>query len=473
MPPRHQRKGRHRSLAVFLTFGIMSVLVIQACWASPYPDAPATMSPQALDPLWEVWEILEDSFVEPEALDPNTLGEGAIEAMLETSTQSIEMIASYEPMQRYQLPNNAPDALASVWHTWVYLQESSSLADDIVTKQELVQAAIRGFLEALNDPHTAYIPPDRFRIEDQAFEGKYQGIGSHVHKRGELFLLSPMPNSPAEGAGIRPGDALMTVEGQNVKGWSIYRLVSEVRGPAGTTVRLGIRNLGSEEIIDITVTRGRITVESVSWTMLQEKIAYIRLSAFYGNSDEAMRDLLEEARREGATGVILDLRNNPGGLLSTSANIASLFLKKDLVVYEQGGRTKRQPWEVKRDGPVLEMPMIILINQFSASGSEILAGALQDHGRAQLVGVKSFGKGSVNHLEALSDGGGLYYTSDRWYTPNGQLIEGKGLKPDILIPGPVELGTGQPDPQLEQGTMILLKQLQTRSSILEYTEYHA
>jgi carboxyl-terminal processing protease len=463
-----QNRFRNLPQVFLLTIATVSALLIQACFTSQYPEAPETASPQSLDSLWEVWQILEDGFVEPEALDPGTLGKGAINKLLETSAQSAEVIENFKPMQRYQLPDKAPDALASVWDTWIYIQENSSLTDNSPPAKELAQAAIRGLLEALDDPHTAYVPPERFTIEGQAFEGKYQGIGSHVHKRGSLFLLSPMPNSPAEGAGIRSGDALITVAGESVKGWSIYRLVSEVRGPAGTTVRLGIRHLGSEEIIEITVTRGSITVESVSWTMLQEKIAYVRLRAFYGNSDEAMKRLLEEAQREGATGLILDLRNNPGGLLSTSANIASLFLKKDLVVYEQGGRSKRQPWKVKRDGPVLDLPMIILINQFSASGSEVLAGALQDHGRAQLVGVKSFGKGSVNHLEALSDGGGLYYTIDRWYTPNGQLIEGEGLKPDVLVPGPVELGTGQPDPQLEQGTKILQKQLHKRSDILYY-----
>ena len=448
---------------VALVAALVLLLTAVSCQQSPHEEAPESIPSQALTPLWEVWDILEEGFVERDTLDPELLGAGAVVELTNASLGDEEDAGSLEPETRYRLPSGAPTELTAVWDAWVAVFERAEAQGTTHDPPKLAQAAIRGLIEALDDEHTTYVSPDRFAIEAQAFDGRYEGIGSEVYNRGGVFLLSPMPNSPAEEAGIRAGDALVTVEGESVEGWTIHRLVSVVRGPAGTPITLGIRHLGSTEVVEIVVTRGRISLESASWTMLQDDIAYLRLRFFYENSDEAMEQLLREIQGQGVRGVVLDLRNNPGGLLSTSANVSALFLEEGLVVYEQGTSTERSDWTVKKDGLAHDMPIVVLVNQFSASGSEILAGALQDHDRAPLVGVRTFGKGSVNRLKALSDGGGLYYTSERWYTPNGRLIEQEGLEPDVVVPGPVEFGGNQADPQLDRAVDLLRAQIRPRA----------
>ena len=452
-----------RALALSLAVGLL--LAALSCTRSPYEEAPESIPSEALTPLWEVWDILKEGFVDRDSMDPERLGAGAVDELAKATQDAEDDAASLEPNTRYSLPDGAPEELAHVWDAWVAVFQRAEAQGTTTDPPELAQAAIRGLIEALGDQHTTYVSPDRFAIEAQAFDGRYEGIGSEVYDRGGVFLLSPMPNSPAEQAGIRAGDALVTVEGESVEGWTIHRLVSQVRGPAGTPITLGIRHLGSTEVVEIVVTRGRISLESASWTMLQDDIAYLRLRIFYENSDEAMEELLREIQGQGVRGLVLDLRNNPGGLLSTSANVTALFLEEGLVVYEQGTSKDRSDWTVKEDGLAHDMPIVVLVNQFSASGSEILAGALQDHDRAPLVGVRTFGKGSVNRLRGLSDGGGLYYTSERWYTPNGRLIEQEGLEPDVVVPGPVEFGGNQADPQLDKAVDLLRAEIRPRAGV--------
>lgn len=461
-PLRRARRPLH-ALAVVAAVAVL--LAAMSCRQSPYEAAPESIPVDDLAPLWEVWDILQDGFVDRDTMDPQSLSLGAVEEMARATSDAEDDAASLEPDPRYSLPDGAPEELAYVWDAWTAVfQRAESQGTTAPDPPEIAQAAIRGLIGALGDEHTTYVSPDRFAIEAQAFDGRYEGIGSEVYNRGGVFLLSPMPNSPAEEAGIRAGDALVTVEGESVAGWTIHRLVSVVRGPAGTPIALGIRHLGSTEVVEIVVTRGRISLESASWTMLQDDIAYLRLRAFYENSDEAMQQILREIQGQGVRGVVLDLRNNPGGLLSTSAHITALFLEEGLVVYEQGTSTERSDWTVKEDGLARDLPIVVLVNQFSASGSEILAGALQDHDRAPLVGVRTFGKGSVNRLQGLSDGGGLYYTSERWYTPNGRLIEAEGLEPDVVVPGPVEFGGSQADPQLDRAVDLLRAQIRPRAA---------
>ena len=450
--------------SVALVAALVLLLAAVSCQQSPYEEAPETIPLEALTPLWEVWDILEEGFVDRDTMDGEALGAGAVSELAKTLQGDAEGAPTLEPDNRYRLPSGAPTELTAVWDAWVAVFEQAEADGTTHDAPELAQAAIRGLITALDDEHTTYVSPDRFAIEAQAFDGRYEGIGSEVYNRGGTFLLSPMPNSPAEEAGIKAGDALITVEGESVEGWTIHRLVSVVRGPAGTPITLGIRHLGSTEVVEIVVTRGRISLESASWTMLQDDIAYLRLRFFYENSDEAMEQLLREIQGQGVRGVVLDLRNNPGGLLSTSAHITALFLEEGLVVYEQGTTNERSDWTVKEDGLARDLPMVVLVNQFSASGSEILAGALQDHDRAPLVGIRTFGKGSVNRLKGLSDGGGLYYTSERWYTPNGRLIEQEGLEPDVVVPGPVEFGGNQADPQLDRAVDLLRAQIRPRAA---------
>ena len=213
----------------------------------------------------------------------------------------------------------------------------------------------------------------------------------------------------------------------------MVELVSKVRGPKGTVVTLGIIRSETRTPIEIEVKRGRIQMESVYWSLTDDKIAYVQLRAFYANSDEALSEVLNEIQLRDAKGIVLDLRNNPGGYLETVSRITSEFVSEGLVAYEKGPDGKKTDWKIKGKGQALDIPMVIIVNGFSASASEVLTGALQDNGRATIVGTRTYGKGSVNRLKELSDGGALYYTYARWYTPKGRLIEGKGLDPDVIV----------------------------------------
>jgi carboxyl-terminal processing protease len=242
------------------------------------------------------------------------------------------------------------------------------------------------------------------------------------------------------------------VDGQRVLQWSLYEVVGRIRGPRGSTVRVEVQHLEASDSLVLEIKRGVIGLRSVFWNMTNDSLAYVRLGAFYGNTDEALKIALQDLLQRGARGIVLDLRNNPGGFLSTSVAATSYFLAEGLVTYEVNGRGKRTDHPVRPGGPAKEVPLVVLVNQFSASGSEVMVGALQDYGRAPLVGARTFGKGSVNLLRPLSDGGGLYVTSARWYTPKGRLIEGRGLEPDVAV-APV-MGQ-QGDAQLEKALELL------------------
>ncbi len=413
---------------------------------------PGDVPEKALAPIGDIWRILETEFVLRDELDPNALADGAVDALLQAS--GIPALRENHTFQETSLdrPGEVPKELEAIWDAWAGLFQEYNTADRPLDPVFLSQASVRGLIDALNDPHTAYISPERYALEELDFTGAYQGIGSEVHNRGGRFILSPMPNSPAEEAGIRPGDLLMTVDGVDVEGWAILEVVQTIRGAKDTTVVLGIIHLGKEQVEDITIKRGEIDLTSVFWNMTSDGFAYLNLRAFYRNSDESLIETIEEIKELGARGIVLDIRNNPGGLLTTVVTIASQFLDGGVVVYEVDGNGNRKDWDVESSGVARDIPMVVLVNQFSASASEVLSGALQDKGRALIVGTTTFGKGSVNKLKPLSDGGGLYYTYGRWYTPDGRLIEGSGLEPDVIVPQGQDV---QGDPQLEKALELL------------------
>ncbi|MCS7207762.1 MAG: S41 family peptidase [Dehalococcoidia bacterium] len=357
---------------------------------------------------------------------------------------------THPPALSVQIPEEVPKEFKALWEAYTILSreyvDKSKIQPDI-----LARGAIKGMLETLQDPHTDYLPPDRYLRESQDFRGSFSGIGAEVFLRNGRIILNPMPGSPAEKAGLRPGDIVLAVDGEKTDGWTVMQAVSRIRGPRGTPVRLTILHLGESEPVEVTIVRDIIRLESVFMNMMSDGVAYIRISAFYENTEPSFVQKVQEARQKGAKGIVLDLRNNPGGYLSVAVNITSHFLKSGLVVYEVDGNGRRTDWRVRPGGIATDIPLVVLVNQFSASGSEVVAGALQDHGRAQVVGTKTLGKGSVNLLRPLSDGGGLYYTYAHWYTPNGRLIEGQGLTPDVEVPAIARRG----DPQLEKALEVL------------------
>ena len=341
-----------------------------------------------------------------------------------------------------------PPEFDILWEAWQALRENSIYGGELDAKS-LSEGAVHGMMQSLGDPYAAYLDPELYRMQQQDLEGSFEGIGARVAmQNGQVMVLAPLPGSPAESAGIRPGDIIIEVDGESTVDMNLYEVVALIRGPSGTTVSLSIYHEGEDKPVTIDVTRERIDVPSVTLVeMLPGDVAHLRIEEFSDDTDEEFEAVRAEIEKEGARGLVLDLRNNPGGVLESVVNTASWFLKDGLVLYEIDSKGSRRDWQVRKVGQVIELPIVVLVNRFSASGSEVLAGALQDRGEAVLVGEKTFGKGSVNTLHPLSDGSAVYYTIARWYTPNGRLIEGEGLQPDITV----ESQPGSPtDEQLER-----------------------
>lgn len=391
----------------------------------------------ALVAVEDIWEILSTRHVDQDIIDPQELTRSAVQALVDAA--DIPGLDGDAPPAALDRPEHVPEELAPLWDAWAAVFQQYNSEASPLDPVALSRAVFGGLIDAVDDPHAAYVPPQRYRLDDLDFVGTYQGVGAEVHSEDGEFILTPFSNSPAAEAGLLPGDRLLTVDGDSVEGWTTLDVVSRVRGPKGSTVVLGVVHQGQMEPVEVTVTRGDIDQVSVTWRETPSGHAYVRISGFYGNTDEALEDALEEIVESGARGLIVDVRNNPGGLLTTTVNVASHFLDGGLVVYEVDGSGERKDWNAEEGGIAAELPLVLLVNQFSASAGEVLAGALQDRGRATVVGVTTFGKGSVNQLAALSDGGGLYYSYGRWYTPNGRLIEGSGIEPDIEVArGPIQ-----------------------------------
>jgi len=298
----------------------------------------------------------------------------------------------------------------------------------------LSQGAIKGIITELDDPYTSYIDTQHYELGISSLEGEFDGIGAHITIRDDqLTIIAPIPDSPAEQAGIRPGDIVLEIEGETTKDMGLGEAVLKIRGPRGTPVRLLVLHEGDSEPEEIEIIRANIKVPSVRFEMKGE-FAYILLTQFSERTDEELVPILHTVLGQEAAGIILDLRNNPGGLLDEVVDVASHFLPDDtLVVSVASSQETLYVLHSRRGALTTDLPMVILLNNNSASGSEVLAGALQDYGRAVLAGSKTFGKGSVNVLHPLSDGSGLYVTTARWLTPEGRLIEGEGIEPDYQL----------------------------------------
>ena len=302
--------------------------------------------------------------------------------------------------------------------------------------RELIFGAIRGMLEGL-DPHSSFMPPELYKEMQVETQGSFGGLGIEITVRERyLTVVAPIEGTPADRAGIVAGDRIIRIDGAPTKDMTLVDAVRKLRGPKGTPVAITILR---EELdpFDVTVTRDIIEVHSVRTSDLGDGIGYVRLISFQERTSRELQDELKALREKGMRGLILDLRNNPGGLLTQAVQIADLFLEKGKLIVYTEGRAKSQNLSFvdQHDNPQ-DFPMVVLVNKGSASASEIVAGALQDHQRAVVVGTQTFGKGTVQTVIPLNDGSGLRLTTAKYFTPNKRAIDGAGLTPDIVVEPP-------------------------------------
>ncbi len=364
--------------------------------------------------------------------------------------------ATEEPPARSEVLKDLPQdfqRLSEVWH----LLQREHIDGDELDGRTLSDGAIRGMLQALDDPYAAYLRPDQFAMETQDLQGFFEGIGAEVAMRdGQITILAPLPDTPAERAGIRPGDVILEIDGDSAQGLSLLEAVTKIRGQKGTNVELLVLHLNSSEPELIAITRGVIPLTTVRLAMLEGGIGHLRLSSFGGNTNDELEEALDRFKRSNGTGLVLDLRNNPGGLVSAVVDVASQFLSDGTVLYQIDAHGSRNDWDVKSGGQGQDIPLVVLVNEFSASASEVLAGALRDQGRAPIVGTVTFGKGSVNNIWPLRDGSGVNFTIARWYTPAGVQIEGEGVVPDFKVES---LEDSNEDMQLDRAIEILQERI--------------
>jgi carboxyl-terminal processing protease len=297
----------------------------------------------------------------------------------------------------------------------------------------LAQGAVRGMVEALDDPYTAYLDATAYELSQKDLEGKFEGIGAYVtaDEDGQVVIIAPVAGSPADEAGIKAGDVILAVDGRPAAEMSLVEVVLNVQGPKGTPVTLSVLHQGETEPVVLEIIRAEVELPSVYFEM-REDIAYINITNFSERTAIELYPVLVEADQR-ASGIIIDLRSNPGGLLTTVVSVTSFFLDEGVVIDVVDNEGNHFPYSVEPGKMATDLPIVVLVDEYSASGSEVLAGALQDYGRAVIAGKQTFGKGSANSLYPLGDGSALYITSARWFTPNGRLIEGEGLSPDYEL----------------------------------------
>jgi len=354
-------------------------------------------------------------------------------------------------------PGNLQTLFAPFWETWnlVHKQYVDQPVDDTL----LMRGAVSGMLAALGDKHTTYMDPVQYKEANSSLSGAYEGIGAYVDTTGEyLKVTSPISQSPAEKAGIQAGDLMIAIDGVSMKGINPELARQKVLGPAGSTVVLTIQRVNVDKPFDVSIVRAKITIASVESKMLDNNVAYVKLNTFGETTTQELKTQLTSLLAKNPKGLVFDLRNNGGGYLQTAVEVASQFIDSGVIVSEKYGDGRAPDVNNAISGGLaLKIPMVVLINEGSASASEIVAGAIQDDGRGKLVGVTSYGKGSVQIWTALSnDQGAVRITIAKWFTPKDHTIDKIGLTPDVAVTMTKDDYTAGRDPQLDAAVKTLL-----------------
>jgi carboxyl-terminal processing protease len=342
------------------------------------------------------------------------------------------------------------DQFRIFWESWQIVQDNFYGAP--VEPSTLTYGAIRGALDSLDDPHTWFAEPQEAERIREAASGQYTGIGAVVNdnESGHVIIVRPFEGGPAEQAGLMAGDVILAVEGTDTASLTLEQAVSTIRGPAGTPVRLLVDRDGLQQPFEVELTRAQIEIPSVESEMLDQQIGYVKLNDFSPNAPAQLHAALMELLASAPHSLILDLRDNPGGLLSSSVDIASEFVAEGVVVSEKNSSGLDEEYRSTGDGLATEIPLVVLVNEGTASAAEIVAGAIRDYERGILIGETTLGKGSVQSPIDLGDGSHLRLTIAHWFTPDGQLIHGDGLHPDIEVALTAEDLANEEDPQLDR-----------------------
>lgn len=329
------------------------------------------------------------------------------------------------------------------------------------TDESLAAGVARGMVESLDDPYAMYFDKQHYKYFQEQTDGAFYGIGITISDReGQPYVVTVLPGTPAEKAGLKPDDEIVSIDGIKRDKWDLDEVVSRIRGEEGTKVTLEIRRKGSKSLLKFTIQRARIEVPNTEVEFIGGNIGYVRLYTFNERSAEDVASAIEDLAGKGAKGFVIDLRDNPGGLLSESVEVLSLFVEDGVAVTVDARNSQEDEVYRVSGRTITEAPVVVVVNENSASASEIVAGALQDHGRAVLVGVKTFGKGSVQQIEPLSFGGAIKLTIAHYLTPKGRSIDKVGVTPDVVVKmDPKDQADKSSDVQLERAIEELKKRI--------------
>ncbi len=375
------------------------------------------------------------------------LGVSSANRLLDTSSLRVPLL----PRGNDQ-PDDEVD-MGVFWEVWNALEERYYY--DLPDEQTRVYGAIDGLIGTLDDPHTAFVPPDVAHILREDDTGMFEGIGAYVDQApdGGVYIIRVFEDGPAEAAGLHANDVIIAVDGQDVTEKTLNESLLLIRGPAGSSVQLTVIREGVEEPLTFTLMRARLEIPTIESRMLEDNIGYVALFEFNTRASERLEDAVKELLDQGAQSIILDLRNNPGGFLNEAILVSDLFLPKGTVVIQRDAEDFETVHQSRNGQLAEDVPLVVLVNEGSASASEIVAGAIQDRDRGTLIGTTTFGKGSVQLQYDLSDGSQLRVTYANWFTPNDRSIQGEGITPDIVVENPEE--PSQDDLQLDRAIQFL------------------
>ena len=357
-----------------------------------------------------------------------------------------------------------PQQLAIIKQTKLALETYQVDGDKkgTIDDTKMYYGAMKGLVSSVGDPFTRFVQPKELEEENLEMEGEYGGLGIYITSReGRTIVIAPIENTPADRIGLKPLDEIVKVDEKVVIGMTSDEVVKLMRGPAGKPVTIGVRRKSVEKILEFKIVREIIKIKTVRLEMLGGRIAYIKINQFNLKTDTELEAIMNTAKSKKATGIVIDLRNNPGGLLNSCVDVTSQFINGGLVVGMDGRFEKAKDKLYAVEGRATKLPVVALVNEGSASAAEILAGALKDHKRGTIVGTKTFGKGSVQSLFNLPDNSGIYITIARYTTPSGYVIDHKGLEPNIKVAGEATKEK-KDDKQLAKGLEVLRKEINSK-----------